>query len=97
MEQEETEKTEMRSLFPLSAQFPDGASHASAIRKAAGMIHDGIGAAIEVHKDQGPGLLESIYQWCLTMELQLRGHQVKNQDRVVIRYKQFRREEPRQE
>ena len=28
------------------------------------------------------------------MELQLRGHQVKNQDKVTIRYKHFRREEP---
>ena len=28
------------------------------------------------------------------MELQLRGHQVKHQDKVIIRYKQFRREEP---
>ena len=62
--------------------------------QAAGMTHDVIGAAIEVHKDKGPGLLESIYEWCLTMELQLRGHQVQNQDRVVIRYKQFSREEP---
>jgi GxxExxY protein len=62
--------------------------------QASGMTHDVIGAAIEVHKDKGPGLLESIYEWCLTMELQLRGHQVQNQDKVVIRYKQFRREEP---
>ena len=62
--------------------------------QASGMTHDVIGAAIEVHKDKGPGLLESIYEWCLTMELQLRGHQVKNQDKVIIRYKQFRREEP---
>ena len=53
--------------------------------QAAGMTHDVIGAAIEVHKDKGPGLLESIYEWCLTMELQLRGHQVQTQDRVVIR------------
>ena len=50
--------------------------------QASEMTHDVIGAAIEVHKDKGPGLLESIYEWCLTMELQLRGHQVKNQDRV---------------
>ena len=28
------------------------------------------------------------------MELQLRGRQVKNQDKVIIRYKQFQREEP---
>jgi GxxExxY protein len=62
--------------------------------KASGKTHDVIGAAIEVHKDKGPGLLESIYEWCLTMELQLRGHQVKNQDTVSIRYKQFQREVP---
>jgi GxxExxY protein len=39
--------------------------------KASGIIHDVIGAGIEVHKDEGPGLLESIYEWCLTTELQL--------------------------
>ena len=31
-----------------------------------------IGAAIEVHKLMGPGLLESVYQQCLIRELQLR-------------------------
>jgi GxxExxY protein len=62
--------------------------------KASGITHNVIGAAIEVHKDKGPGLLESIYEWCLTMELELRRHQVQNQDRVLIRYKQFCREEP---
>ena len=61
--------------------------------QAAATTHDTIGAAIEVHKDKGPGLLESIYEWCLTMELDLRGHSVQRQDRVMIRYKQFRREE----
>lgn len=66
----------------------------SLFTKASGITHDVIGAAIEVHKDKGPGLLESVYEWCLTMELQLRGHRVQNQDRVVIRYKQFRREVP---
>lgn len=62
--------------------------------QAAGITHDVIGAAIEVHKDKGPGLLESIYEWCLTMELQLRDHMVQNQESVIIRYKQFQREEP---
>lgn len=62
--------------------------------QASGITHDVIGAAIEVHKDKGPGLLESVYEWCLTMELELRNHQVQNQDKVVIRYKQFRRVEP---
>ncbi len=62
--------------------------------QAAGITHDVIGAAIEVHKDKGPGLLESIYEWCLTMELGLRGHVVQGQKIVIVRYKQFQREEP---
>jgi GxxExxY protein len=32
-----------------------------------------IGAAIEVHRHLGPGLLESAYRECLCYELQLRG------------------------
>ena len=62
--------------------------------QASGITHDVNGAAIEVHKDKGPGLLESIYEWCLTMELNLPSHQMQNQETVVIRYKQFSREEP---
>ncbi len=46
--------------------------------QASGITHDVIGAAIEVHRDKGPGLLESIYEWCLTMEVELRSHLVKN-------------------
>jgi hypothetical protein len=33
--------------------------------RAAGLTSAIIGAAIEVHRDKGPGLIESIYQWCL--------------------------------
>jgi GxxExxY protein len=32
-----------------------------------------IGAAIEVHRELGPGLLESCYEMCLCHELTLRG------------------------
>jgi GxxExxY protein len=32
-----------------------------------------IGAAIEVHRELGPGLLESSYEVCLARELELRG------------------------
>ena len=39
-------------------------------------------------------MLESIYEWCLMMELELRDHLVQKQENVVIRYKQFTREEP---
>jgi GxxExxY protein len=53
-----------------------------------------IAAAIEVHRTMGPGLLEPIYEWCLTKELELRGYRVTNQRVVVINYKQFQREEP---
>ena len=62
--------------------------------QASGLTHDTIGAAIEVHMDKDPGLLESIYEWCLTMELELRGRCVQHQDNVMIRYKHFQREEP---
>jgi len=63
-------------------------------QQAAAITHDVISAAIEVHKDKGPGLLESIYLWCLCKELELRGYNVTSQKSVVIRYKNFQREEP---
>lgn len=61
--------------------------------RAAGLTKDVIAAAIEVHRDKGPGLLESIYEWCLTIELELRGHVVRNQKAVTIHYKGFQRDE----
>lgn len=66
----------------------------SLFSQASQMTHDVIGAAIEVHKDKGPGLLESIYEWCLTKELELRRHSIENQQNVVVHYKQFEREYP---
>ena len=62
-------------------------------QKAAGLTESIIAAAIEVHRDKGPGLLESIYQWCLVKELGLRGFSCTDQQRVTIRYKEFTREE----
>jgi GxxExxY protein len=46
-----------------------------------------IGAAIEVHRHLGPGLLESTYEECLDWELRERGHKVGRQLRVPITYK----------
>ena len=92
-EQESTEKTETFSVSSVYSVSLEQVMHPLFLQASA-ITHDVIGAAIEVHKEKGPGLLESIYEWCLTMELQLRGHQVQSQDKVVIRYKQFRREEP---
>jgi GxxExxY protein len=47
-----------------------------------------IGAAIEVHRIMGPGLLESIYERCLLHELELRGIPAVNQQEVIIDYKE---------
>ena len=41
-------------------------------QKATGLTERIIAAAIEVHRDKGPGLIESIYEWCLLDELGLR-------------------------
>lgn len=61
--------------------------------KASGLTEHIIGAAIEVHRDKGPGLIESIYEWCLTKELELRKLGWESQRMVEIRYKGFTREE----
>lgn len=46
-----------------------------------------IGAAIEVHKILGPGLLESIYEEALCHELEIRGLSVVKQKEVDVVYK----------
>jgi len=46
-----------------------------------------IGAAIEVHKAIGPGLLESVYQICLLKELHIRGIRVESEVPVTVKYK----------
>jgi len=46
-----------------------------------------IGAAIEVHKALGPGLLESAYEQCLCHELHLRGLAFRRQVDVPVDYK----------
>lgn len=46
-----------------------------------------IGCAIEVHKQLGPGLLESVYQACMIEELLAQGLNVQSQVKVPINYK----------
>jgi GxxExxY protein len=46
-----------------------------------------IHAAIEVHRQLGPGLLESVYRSCLAYELRSAGHAVETALRIPIRYK----------
>ncbi|MDD5765840.1 MAG: GxxExxY protein [Candidatus Marinimicrobia bacterium] len=49
-----------------------------------------IGAAIEVHRNLGPGLLESTYETCLLYELTLLGMKVESQVALPVIYKQVR-------
>jgi GxxExxY protein len=48
-----------------------------------------IAASIEVHRALGPGLLESVYHWALTKELELRRLPLSTEQRVRIEYKGF--------
>jgi len=63
-------------------------------QKATGLTEIIIAAAIEVHWDKGPGLIESIYEWCMLKELRLRGLACVSQKVIVVEYKGFIREEP---
>jgi GxxExxY protein len=46
-----------------------------------------IGAAIEVHRELGPGLMESAYEECLCHELHLRALKFERQVPLPVRYK----------
>jgi GxxExxY protein len=52
-----------------------------------------IGAAIEVHRNLGPGLLESVYETCLCHELKLRGILHLRQHPLPVVYKEIHLEE----
>lgn len=51
------------------------------------LTHRIIGAAIEVHRLLGPGLLESVYEECLCLELALRGMSFERQVALPLCYK----------
>ena len=53
-----------------------------------------IGAAIEVHRNKGPGLIESIYERCLLRELELRSIPATTQKIVRVEYKGLIFDEP---
>jgi len=52
-----------------------------------------IGAAIEVHRHLGPGLLESAYETCLAYELEKLGLKVERQKALPLIYKEIRLEQ----
>jgi GxxExxY protein len=56
-------------------------------QKADPLSYEVIGAAIEVHRQKGPGLIESIYERCLPRELELRSISATMQKIVRVEYK----------
>jgi GxxExxY protein len=63
-------------------------------KKADDLSREVIGAAIEVHRLKGSGLIESIYEKCLMRELALRNISCVNQPLVTIEYKGMTFDEP---
>lgn len=59
----------------------------TSINKTTGLI---IGAAIKIHTEVGPGLLESAYSFCLEHELQKMGMLVEKQLPVPLIYKEVK-------
>ena len=53
----------------------------------ADLTHKIIGAAIEVHRQRGPGLLESAYEECLARELSIRNLAFERQKPIPLVYK----------
>jgi GxxExxY protein len=51
------------------------------------ITHDVIGAAIEVHRQLGPGLLESAYRECLSREFMLREIPFEREKALPVEYK----------
>jgi GxxExxY protein len=70
--------------------------HHEGTKDTKGWSQDGsfdiLGAAIEVHRQLGPGLLESAYERCLSRELMLRGLSIQRQVPLPIEYRGLRLE-----
>lgn len=80
----------MTEAFPLclsSSQFCLCAKYLLAMKEEDEQTRLIIGAAIEVHRELGPGLLESVYQTCLVMELEALGFDVKTEISMPVVYK----------
>ena len=65
----------------------EAASSLARLNRLTGQV---IGAAIEVHRHLGPGLLESAYETCLAYELEDRGLSYERQRALPLVYKEFR-------
>ena len=67
---------------------PDSQSHGDWTQAHENQLsYEIIGAAMEVHRELGPGLIESVYEEALCHELHLRGLSFERQQPVLISYK----------
>jgi GxxExxY protein len=66
----------------------------SLYEKADRVSREVIGAAIEVHRHKGPGLIESIYERCMLRELELRAIPSVTQKIIRVEYKGLVFDEP---
>ena len=79
---EDAEGTEKRRLIEKSS------SQLSSDRKRLNEVsHQVIGSAIAVHRELGPGLLESAYEACLALELTEQGLRFERQKPMAVVYK----------
>ena len=69
------------------SQGSDQPQSAQSAQSFSGLSRRVIGAAIEVHRHLGPGLLESAYEACLSQELIAAGLRVERQKPLPVFYK----------
>jgi GxxExxY protein len=65
----------------------EDAEAAETMKNLNGLTDAIIGAAMEVHRTLGPGLLESTYEMCLCRELSIRGIPFQRQVPIAVEYK----------
>jgi GxxExxY protein len=83
----ETQRAQRRQKTEKKREKEEDKNGDNAMDEKDPLTHAVIGAAIEVHRVLGPGLLEAVYQRCLEHELHLRGIPFKRQERLPISYK----------
>jgi GxxExxY protein len=69
------------------ALYPSAPLRLDAFMTDAELTHQIIGAAIDVHRELGPGLLENVYEECLCCELLARGIPFEKQKPIPVVYK----------
>ena len=71
----------------MSELTTEDTEHAEMMKNLNQLTEAIIGAAMEVHRTLGPGLLESTYEMCLCRELSIRGISFERQVPIAVEYK----------